>query len=88
MSRREVLDLAAITAAGVPAGLTAKLPTGEWNTYKRGDPSVLLSYGYDEQDDQGQDWWTGTRYVDHEPADTFSYPSLVQLLDHVARETR
>ena len=88
MTDTDVLDLEAIAAAGIPAGLTARLPTGEWHTYKRGNPAVLLSYGYDGEDVQGQEWWTGTRYVDGEPADAFSYPTLTQLLDHVARETR
>lgn len=88
MTEAEVLDFAAITAAGIPGALTALQADGTWITYKDGDWNVAVAYGWDGEDEQGQTWWTGTRYVNGEPADTFSYSALAQLLDHVAKALR
>lgn len=88
----EVLDYDAIAAAGItrPDVAVKQLTTGEWMAETGGltRPHVLVSFGYDGEDDQGQDWWTGTHYVGGDVADQFSYPSMTQLLDHVARVTR
>jgi hypothetical protein len=84
----EVLHLGAILAAGVPTDGVERFPDGKWIARSAKADGVHVVFGYDSQDDQGQHWWTGTRYVDHEAADTFSYPTLSELLDHVAQVTQ
>lgn len=84
----EMLDRAAILAAGVnPDGLH-QLPTGEWAAYKRGDASQAVTFASNGTDEDDVHWWGMNYYVDGEPHGDDEFPTLTQLLDRVAAATR
>lgn len=84
----DALDYDRIAAAGItrPDVAVKQLVTGEWIAETGGytRPSVWVSFGWDDEDEDGQGWWTSTTYYGSEPATTFSYTTVTQLLDHVA----
>ena len=84
----EVLDYDRIKAAGVNMIGLGQLPTGEWVAYHRTDTTRAVTFAATGVDENDVQWWGMNYYVDGEPHGDDEFPSLTQLLDRVARETR
>lgn len=92
MTAADVLDWAAIIAAGIDVDRVRRQPDGVW-TATRADGAIEVHFGYDPGQDGIEptgtpgEVWIGTAYIDGQPVTTDSFDTVSGLLYFVRQYT-